>query len=60
MQSRARYTIWNLIGDVGGFNDGLFLVFYIFRSSYSAVNFKIDYLNKMIVADEDSNDSNSQ
>ena len=26
VQSRMRYNVWDLLGDVGGFNDGLVLV----------------------------------
>ena len=26
IEKRTRYSIWDLLGDVGGFNDGLILV----------------------------------
>ena len=48
---RKRYNIWDLLGDVGGFHDGLILVFSLFMSSYSALAFKIDYLKSTQVDD---------
>ena len=52
IQNRTRYNFWDLLADVGGFNDGLFLLFSIFMSSYSALAYKIDYLNGKVVDDE--------
>ena len=39
LESRTRYTAWDLLGDVGGFHDGIFIVVSLFMSSYSAVAF---------------------
>ena len=49
ISKRTRYNFWNLLGDVGGFNDGLFLVCEIFMATYAALSFKIDYLNNLAV-----------
>ena len=53
IQNRTRYNFWDLLGDIGGFNDGLFLLFSIFMSSYSALAYKIDYLNGKVVDDDE-------
>ena len=44
IEKRTRYTLWDLLGDVGGFNDGLVLVLQILTSAYSAVSFKTQFL----------------
>ena len=44
IEKRTRYTIWDLLGDVGGFNDGLVLVLQILTSAYTAVSFKTQFL----------------
>ena len=46
MESRVRYTFWDLLGDVGGFNDGLILMCSLFMSGFSAFAFNTDFLNK--------------
>jgi hypothetical protein len=45
-EKRVRYSIWNLISDVGGFSDGIILVCNIFMTAYSAMAFKTSFLNK--------------
>ena len=40
------------MGDVGGFNDGLYLVFSIFMTSYSAIAFQVDLLKNSILGNE--------
>ena len=45
VESRTRYNMWDLLGDVGGFNDGLLLICSLLMSSYAALAFKADYLN---------------
>ena len=52
IQNRTRYNFWDLLGDVGGFNDGLFLLCSLFMSSYSALAYKIDFLDGRIVEDD--------
>ena len=44
IEKRTRYNIWDLLGDVGGFNDGLILVCQLFTGVYSAVSFKTSFL----------------
>ena len=55
--TRTRYNVWDLLSDVGGFNDGLFLVASIVMSSYSAFQYKKDLLSQFKV-DGDSKSSN--
>ena len=45
-EKRVRYSIWNLISDVGSFSDGIYLMCSIFMSAYSAMAFKTTYLNR--------------
>ena len=40
VMERKRYNLWDLLGDIGGFNDGLILVLQIFMSKYSALMFE--------------------
>ena len=49
INQRIRYSVWDLLGDVGGFNDGLFLVCSIFMSSYSAFAYSVDLLSQFPV-----------
>lgn len=44
IEYRQRYNYWDLLGDVGGLNDGCFLLASILMSFYSAVAFRNDYL----------------
>ena len=44
VESRVRYSYWDLLGDVGGFNDGLFLLGSILLKTYAGLAFKEDYL----------------
>ena len=44
-EKRVRYSIWNLISDVGGFSDGIYLVLRIFMTAYSGMAFKTNFLN---------------
>ena len=37
---RTRYNVWDLLGDVGGLNDGLHLLGSFLFSSYAAFSFK--------------------
>ena len=39
IEKRTRYSLWDLVADVGGFNDGIMLVCSIFMSAYSAMAF---------------------
>ena len=44
-EKRIRYSIWNLVADVGGFSDGIYLILRIFMTAYSAMAFKTNFLN---------------
>ena len=45
-EKRVRYSIWNLISDVGGFSDGIYLILSFFMTSYSAMAFETAYLSR--------------
>lgn len=49
VQTRERYTFWDLLGDVGGFNDGLFLLAQFFMATYASFSFNVDYLDGKVV-----------
>ena len=44
IEKRTRYSIWDLLGDVGGFNDGLILVCKFLTAAYSAASFNTKFL----------------
>ena len=46
IEKRIRYSIWNMISDVGGFSDGITLICNIFMTAYSAMAFKTSFLNR--------------
>ena len=58
-EKRVRYSIWNLISDVGGFSDGIYLVLRIFMTTYSGMAFKTNFLNRSYF-DSDSNPREQQ
>ena len=45
VEQRTRYNMWDLLGDVGGFHDGLFLLGSMFVTTYSNFSFKKDYFD---------------
>ena len=45
VQARTRFSIWDLIGEVGGFNDGVFLFCSLFMGRYASSSFAVNYLN---------------
>ena len=49
IESRVRYNFWNLLGDVGGFNDGLFLLCQLFVLPISAMAFANDYTKSRFI-----------
>ena len=55
IESRSLYTYWDLLGDVGGFNDGCFLLSSILMSFYSSVAFRNDFLKGTHYEEEKSN-----
>ena len=44
IEERRRYQFWDLIGDVGGFNDGIYALAGLLFNFYSALAFKADLL----------------
>ena len=44
VNQRVRYSFWELLGDVGGFHDGLFLVVAIVYAPFSAFAFTLDFV----------------
>lgn len=49
VQKRTMYTFWNLIENVGGFHDGLYIICSIIMTYYSAAAFKADYISRSYV-----------
>lgn len=45
VENRAVYNFWNLLGDVGGFHDGLVLVASLFMGFISQMSFEKNYLH---------------
>ena len=43
VEQRTRYSFWNLLGDVGGFHDGLFLLVSIFYAPFASLAFSLDF-----------------
>ena len=43
--TRVRYTVWDLLGDLGGLADGLHLLLGGVMSYYASLAFEVDYLN---------------
>lgn len=60
IESRSRYNFWDLLGDVGGFHDGIILVFSLFMGSFSALAFKVDFLNFSQVDNDASRSGSSR
>ena len=53
--SREVYNIFDLIGDYGGFRDGIYIVIFLFLGSYSEHHFLMKAIQKMYFAQtEDS------
>ena len=49
VEFRQRYNVWDLLGDVGGFHDGVILIFSLFMGPYSALAFKLDYFSSTAI-----------
>ena len=46
IHQRRRYNIWDLLADIGGLYDGIFLVFSIFMSVFNELAFETDLQKK--------------
>ena len=44
VESRTRYSVWDLLGDVGGLHDGLVIFFAIFVGPFSTFSFSNDFI----------------
>ena len=59
IENRTRFSIWDLLGDVGGFNDGLVLVCQLITSAYTAASFRTKYLASSYFDSNNDADSRS-
>ena len=55
IQHRSRYGVWQALGDIGGFYDGLGLIFSSIISSIAATQFLIDLFSGIHVDDQSQN-----
>ena len=55
VESRSRYNFWDLLGDVGGFYDGLLILATLIMSFGSRSSFLKDYLNGKLVDEPTKN-----
>ena len=46
-QKRVRYSFWDVLGDVGGFHDGLVLLIRIVVGPFAAHGFFLDLIKKL-------------
>ena len=51
IEQRTRYNIWDLLGDVGGFNDGLMLVLEVLTGAYTAASFTTSFIGQQSFSD---------
>lgn len=45
VQERTKYGVWDLLGDVGGFHDGMILIAAIILGPYKTLAAKLDFTN---------------
>ena len=57
IHSRTRYNFWDLLGDVGGFNDGLVLLCSLLMAPYSEFAFKSDYFKTSSIDSDSTSES---
>ena len=58
IENRIRYTIWDLLSDVGGFYDGLILVCELLTGAYAAASFKTSFIGQQSFSDNLSRGAN--
>ena len=46
IMERVRYQVWDLLGDIGGFYDGIILALFLFMGPYSAKSFANNFVDK--------------
>ena len=46
IESRYRYTLWDLAGDVGGFYEALSFICELLTGVYAAIAFKTNFLDQ--------------
>ena len=51
IEKRTRYNIWDLLSDVGGFNDGLMLVCQLLTGAYAAASFTTSFIGQQSFSD---------
>ena len=49
VESRTRYSVWDLLGDVGGLHDGLVIFCAIFVVPFSTFSFSNDFIKGKLV-----------
>ena len=54
IQERTKYGVWDLLGDVGGFHDGMFLVVGILLGPYAAIATRLDFTHKKTIDNSSS------
>lgn len=59
IEIRSRTTVWDLLGNVGGFKEGLMIVVSLLMTPYSEFAFKMDYMANNSV-DKDSADTSTK
>ena len=57
VSNRVRYNMWDLLGDIGGFYDGLVIVASILFSRYASFAFHTDLFNGSPFDDDKNLDS---
>ena len=55
IQQRVRYGVWQALGDVGGFYDGLDLIFGSIISQYAATKFLMSLFRGLLVDEQSQN-----
>ena len=49
VRKRTRYSVWDLLGDVGGLHDGLVILLSILIVPFSTFSFSNDFINDKFV-----------
>lgn len=57
LEIRTKYNLWDLLGDIGGLNDGLMLISNLFMLTYSALSFRVEWLRGQVFDSSLSSDA---